>query len=465
MEVETASFETVLHSPDPSLQESLEHEAVPDPLAGEQTWPTEEEMKSAAKGKKKVLKRMVKGMSEYQACWIPEDDEDAPQVVAELSDQDEDDDNHDMQDAAPQARDHEEHDGMRDDGDDEAGEGSAGHDEKDDESGNSDTEMDGEDLKAEEERRRAKDEERRKRAEEGDFPDETEVPVDHMARVRFVKYRGLKSMRTSTWDAKENLPLEYGRIFHFENFKRAQKRVLSRSNDGVAVGTYVTVHLRAFPASLADSCDVDRRLIVAGCLLQHENKTSVLHFAVQKHPSFSATVVNKEEVEIQCGLRRFSGRMLLSEHTANVDKHKMERVLHPSRFTVASTYGPITFPPAPVLFFKRDETGERRLVATGSLLSVDPDRIILKRIVLTGYPFKIHKKRCVVRFMFRTAEDVRWFKPVQLWTKLGRTGHIRETLGTHGYMKCLFDAMVQPNDTVCMSLYKRVFPPWSPSKF
>ena len=97
------------------------------------------------------------------------------------------------------------------------------------------------------------------------------------------------------------------------------------------------------------------------------------------------------------------------------DKHKFERFLQNGRTSVATIYGPIAVPPAPVLLFKDNGPNTvPTLVATGSLLEVHPRRIIVKRIVLTGEPFKIHRKTATIRFMFFNPEDVRWFKPIEV---------------------------------------------------
>ncbi|ETO14868.1 hypothetical protein RFI_22504 [Reticulomyxa filosa] len=67
--------------------------------------------------------------------------------------------------------------------------------------------------------------------------------------------------------------------------------------------------------------------------------------------------------------------------------------------------------------------------------------------------------------MFWNKDDVEYFKPLELWTKGGKTGKIEEPLGEKGFMKCFFNDIVEQNDTVCLSLYKRVFPIADPAVF
>jgi pre-rRNA-processing protein TSR1 len=105
------------------------------------------------------------------------------------------------------------------------------------------------------------------------FPDEVDTPQDTPARIRFQKYRGLKSFRTSPWDPRENLPRDYARIFQFENFSRTKKRVLSQEDDEAALpGWYVTVQVKDVLKSQAEALDPPSKPLVVFGLLEHENK-------------------------------------------------------------------------------------------------------------------------------------------------------------------------------------------------
>lgn len=187
------------------------------------------------------------------------------------------------------------------------------------------------------------------------------------------------------------------------------------------------------------------------------------------------------------------------------------RYLQPGETCVASVLAPIQYPPGPVLVYKFVDlcesgsgqgqeanvifllqmcrllpSGREELIATGALLSNDPDRLVIKRIRLSGkiapllariwsgcspralaaflslgYPLKINKRSATIRYMFFNPEDVRYFKPVELSTKYGRRGHIKESLGTKGHFKAVFDGQLKAADTIILALYKRVFPKWT----
>ncbi|KAG8091465.1 hypothetical protein GUJ93_ZPchr0012g21725 [Zizania palustris] len=446
--------------PDPSIQEPLLVENIPNPLEGEQTWPTEAEMEEAHLNNKqrKIVKRKIPpGTSEYQAAWIVDDTDD--------EDSDSENDNQDDAGMIIDEQQHSDHGGCSLDMD------AVSHfTEKFDEETIGGTEMaDDENLTKEQIEAEIK-KIKEANAEDEEFPDEVETPLDVPAKRRFAKYRGLKSFRTSSWDPKESLPSEYARIFAFDNFTRTQKHVLAKTAEqdegslkGCAQrGSFVRLHVKNIPTDVASKLvHPSRRLpVVVSGLLQHESKISVLHFSVKKHDSYEAPIKSKESFIFNVGFRQFTARPLFSSDSINCNKHKMERFLHHGRFSVASVYAPICFPPLPLIVLKSRDGEQPVIAAVGSLKSVDPDRIILKKIVLTGYPQRVTKLKAIVRYMFHNPEDVKWFKPVELWTKHGRRGRIKETVGTHGAMKCIFNSSIQQHDTVCMSLYKRAYPKW-----
>ena len=74
-------------------------------------------------------------------------------------------------------------------------------------------------------------------------------------------------------------------------------------------------------------------------------------------------------------------------------------------------------------------------MATGSAGSVNPDRLVIKRVRLSGHPYKINKRSATIRYMFFNPDDIDWFKPVEIATKYGRRGHIK--VGCPGAVHCL----------------------------
>ncbi|KAI1007592.1 Ribosome biogenesis protein [Podosphaera aphanis] len=312
-----------------------------------------------------------------------------------------------------------------------------------------------------------------------EFPDEIELHPNVLARERLARYRGLKSLRTSHWEEDEDRahePEDWRRLLQVPNYKSARNRVLCEAlAGGVAAGTRVYIHLRNVPISLKSSYLPTRPLSVFS-LLRHEHKRSVLNFNFTLSSDYPGPIKSKTELIMQCGPRRFIINPLFSQggNTTN-DVHKFDRYLHPGRSAVATFVAPLTWGSVPTLIFKHSDSSsssssiidetvseaphlQLTLIGTGTSLPPSSNRVIAKRIILTGHPYKIHKKLVTIRYMFFNREDVEWFKALQLWTKRGRSGYIKESLGTHGYFKATFDGKINPQDSVGVSLYKRMWP-------
>lgn len=469
----------------------------PDHMANEQTWPTEEEMADAPANQeamddvpelppaapgttpREILKQKAEenARKRYQAAWIVEDedeDEEEDDDEAEEGDDDEmDDDDEDLDQASLENA----------------------AEEEDEEEEDFDDEFDEAALEAYRAQQRKEREVSKEEQQFAQFPDEVDTPMEVPARQRFARYRGLESMYTSYWDPYEDLPEDYARLFQFDDFSKTRKRVESDAMlEGVPPGIRVCIWIRDVPAAAAEralrvsgSAHADKKnddvpFVLFG-LMRHEHKKSVVNFTITRNTEYEAPVRSKDPLLVCLGFRRYYANPVYSQHVRSVgrrgnDVYKFERFLpHGIGAAVGSIYAPVTFGGAnvPVVLLRmRSESKEfgyddigvsaeqsPHLVGAGSVLDVAPTRIITKRIILSGHPYKLHKRTATIRFMFFNANDVRYFAPITLRTKLGRTGHIKESLGTHGYYKAHFDGPLSQMDTVLMNLYKRVYPRWS----
>ncbi|KAF1999069.1 DUF663-domain-containing protein [Amniculicola lignicola CBS 123094] len=308
-----------------------------------------------------------------------------------------------------------------------------------------------------------------------EFPDEIELLPNVSAQERLLKYRGLKSLKTSHWETEEDKPYEpedWQRLLEISDYKRTATKFMREAwAGGVKAGTRVSVHLKGVPLSFQEnqSCP-----IALFSLLRHEHKRTSCNYSILLSSEYPEPIKSKTELIAQCGPRRMIIKPLFSQagNTPN-NVHKFDRFLHPGRSAIASFIGPLTWGNVPVLYFQRTTpsassestdpmtsipSSPLTLIATGTSLPPSLNRVVAKRVILTGHPYKINKRVVTVRYMFFNDEDIRWFKSLPLWTRRGRSGFIKDSLGTHGYFKATFDGKINPMDAVAVSLYKRVWP-------
>ena len=180
----------------------------------------------------------------------------------------------------------------------------------------------------------------------------------------------------------------------------SSSHVVRGADDFIATGQYVSLVLSNVSPAVVEAYRV-QGFTALFSLLPHENKLTVLHFTVERRDGYDEPIKSKEVLTFQVGFRSFTGRPIFSEINLNCDKHKVERFFRKGTLSMASVYGPVTFLPCPLLVFKKHErTGAMVLVATGALSAIDPDRIMLKKVILTGVPIRVRKRSAVVRQLF-----------------------------------------------------------------
>lgn len=302
--------------------------------------------------------------------------------------------------------------------------------------------------------------------EDREFPDEIELDPRDSAKKELGQYRGVKSLGNCNWDwdeQDEERPSIYSRLLHINNFKATRNKLHKDAvkQAQVQAGSKARLYIRA-PQFVLNGVDATARVFSVYLMLEHEHKLAMTNFSFKTWEDYEKPVPTGEPLTVQYGFRRYVITPTFNQASNSSNNvHKCERFAHHGDTCIASAIAPVMFENAPAIFFKTAANAEGpalELVGQGTFLNCDHTRVIAQRVVLTGHPVKIHRKLVTVRYMFFNVEDINWFKAVPLFTKSGRTGFIKESLGTHGYFKCTFDGSLLAQDVVAMALYKRVWP-------
>lgn len=146
-----------------------------------------------------------------------------------------------------------------------------------------------------------------------------------------------------------------------------------------------------------------------------------LHLKVRRNPYYAnndTVIESNQYYSISLGFRRVVLKPIFSKIIPGTEKTKFIKKIGEDyeSYFYCSFYYYNYFPPAPVQIYRVNQLNfnskETSPIMYGTLASCNPLHVILERIILTGYPYKINKRRSTVRFMFFNPKDVKYFKPV-----------------------------------------------------
>ncbi|KAI4095736.1 MAG: hypothetical protein LQ344_001453 [Seirophora lacunosa] len=232
--------------------------------------------------------------------------------------------------------------------------------------------------------------------------------------------------------------------------------------EGHKAGTYARMVLENVPYEFATTFN-PRFPILIGGLAPTEDRFGFVQIRIKRHRWHKKILKTNDPLIFSLGWRRFQTLPIYSTSDSRT-RNRMLKYTSEHMHCFGTFYGPLIAPNSGfccVQSFSNQNPGFR-IAATGVVLHVDESTEIVKKLKLTGHPYKIFKNTAFIKDMFTSALEIAKFEGASIRTVSGVRGQIKRALSKpDGHFRATFEDKILMSDIV----FLRAWYPIKPRRF
>jgi ribosome biogenesis protein BMS1 len=232
--------------------------------------------------------------------------------------------------------------------------------------------------------------------------------------------------------------------------------------EGYRAGMYAKIVIENIPSEFVTKFDPKMPIIVGG-LSATEDRFGFVQVRIKRHRWHKKILKTNDPLIMSMGWRRFQTLPVYSISDSRT-RNRMLKYTPEHMHCFGTFYGPLI---APNTGFSAYQTFSSknpgfRIAATGTVLNVDESTEIVKKLKLTGVPYKIYKNTAFIKDMFTTSLEIAKFEGASIKTVSGIRGQIKRALSKpEGHFRATFEDKVLMSDIV----FLRAWYPIRPHRF